>query len=398
MTTLGISRKFFLVGALFALLAVVGIACGASATAVPAQPAAKAAPAQPAAPVAAPAAPVAAPALPQQVFKIKFTSPLAPPPFIFSELDKWWADQVQARSGGRIVFTDFYWLGALTRAGEELEAIEVGLAQAGSIQYPYYVGKLPLGNWNYPVPFGPGPEVVMKASQRLFDEIPALRAELERYNQKIIFLNVIDTYNLTSKKPIVNLEDFKGLKIASIGAYHPKILKDAGATATAMPVGERYEALSSGIVEAEFLPWDISYAYKFHEINKHATFVDMGSNMPVVLTVNRDFWNRLPPDLQDLMLQVGKEAMQLNIDIITKKRAEALAAWKAAGVTIHTMPEAERAKWAALLPDYPKLWIDDMDSKGLPGKRIMTTYLDILEELGWKPVKPWAAEYRTKKK
>jgi hypothetical protein len=62
------------------------------------------------------------------------------------------------------------------------------------------------------------------------------------------------------------------------------------------------------------------------------------------------------------------------------------------------MPEAERAKWAALLPDYPKQWIDDMEAKGLPGKRIMTTYLDILEELGWKPVKNWAAEYRTKKK
>lgn len=380
--TLVASRKLFLVGAVLALLALVGVACGASATAVPAQKSGPAA---------------VQPASPQQVFKIKFTSPLAPPPFIFSELDKWWADQVQARSGGRIEFTDFYWLGALTRAGEELEAIEVGLAQAGSIQYPYYVGKLPLGNWNYPVPFGPGPDVVMKASQRLFDEIPALKAELERYNQKIIALKVIDTYNLTSKKPIVNLDDFKGLKIASIGAYHPKILKDAGATATAMPVGERYEALSSGIVEAEFLPWDISYAYKFHEINKHVTWVDMGSNMPVVLTVNRDFWNRLPPDLQDLMLQVGKEAMQLNLDIISKKRAEALAGWAAAGVTRHDMPEAERAKWAALLPDYPKQWIDDMEAKGLPGKRIMTTWLDILEELGWKPVKAWAPEYRTKK-
>jgi TRAP-type C4-dicarboxylate transport system substrate-binding protein len=381
-----------LVGALLALLAIVGIACGASATAVPAQPAAKAAP------VAAPAAPVAAPVVPKEVFKIKFTSPLAPPPFIFSEVQKWWADQVQARSGGRIVFTDFYWLGALTRAGEELEAIEVGLAQAGSIQYPYYVGKLPLGNWNYPVPFGPGPKEVLAASQRIFDEVPALRAEIGKYNQNIIMFHVIDTYNLTSKKPIVNLDDFKGLKIASIGAYHPKILKDVGATAIAMPVGERYEALSSGIIEAEFLPWDISYAYKFHEINKHVTWVDMGSNMPVVTTVNRDFWNRLPADLQDLMLQVGKEAMAQNIDIITKKRTEALAAWAAAGVTRHDMPEAERAKWAAALPDYPKLWVDDMEAKGLPGKRIMTKYLDLLEEQGWKPVKPWAAEYRPPKK
>ena len=46
-------------------------------------------------------------------------------------------------------------MGALTKAGEELEAVEFGLVEVGSIAAPYYAGKLPLVNWTYAVPFGP---------------------------------------------------------------------------------------------------------------------------------------------------------------------------------------------------------------------------------------------------
>ncbi|MCH2345539.1 MAG: hypothetical protein MK321_13670, partial [Pseudomonadales bacterium] len=75
-------------------------------------------------------------AAPAEVFKLKFSSPLAPPPFLISETQKWWADEVAARSDGRIEFTDFYWAGALTKGGETLEAVEVGIVDVGIVTYP----------------------------------------------------------------------------------------------------------------------------------------------------------------------------------------------------------------------------------------------------------------------
>ena len=102
--------------------------------------------------------------VPAQVFKLKFSSPLAPPPFLISETQKWWADEVAARSDGRIEFTDFYWAGALTKGGETLEAVEVGIVDVGIVTYPYYAGKLPLGNFSYAVPFGSGdPAMILQA-------------------------------------------------------------------------------------------------------------------------------------------------------------------------------------------------------------------------------------------
>jgi TRAP-type C4-dicarboxylate transport system substrate-binding protein len=286
-------------------------------------------------------------------------------------------------------------MGALTKAGEELEAVEIGLAQVGNVAAPYYAGKLPLSNWTYAVPFASGdPKVILDATKQLYRDVPELAAELEQYNQKVLIPMVIDTYNLTSIRPIVTFADFKGVKIASIGAYHPKILQAAGASAIHMPVAERYTALQTGVIEAEFLPWDISFAYKYHDYNKHATWVDMGAAMPTMLTVNLDFWKKLPKDLQDLMLAVAEEATQRNADLIHSRREAAVAGFKAAGATVHEMPFEERVKWANALTDIPGEWIKEMEDKKLAGRQVMVRYLELLEELGHKFPRQWAVDYR----
>jgi len=343
----------------------------------------------------APAPTSASASAPAEVFKLKFSSPLAPPPFLISETQKWWADQVAERSDGRIEFTDFYWAGALTKGGETLEAVEVGIVDVGIVTYPYYAGKLPLGNFTYAVPFGSGdPAVILKAIRTLYDTVPALRAETERYNQKYLLPGVIDTYNLTSTKPVVNFEDFDGIKIASIGAYHPKILNAAGATAIHMPVAERYQALQSGVIEAEFLPWDISYAYKYQDFAKHATWVDMGGAAPVGLGINRDIWNSLPQDLKQLMLDVADEAAEQQVALIEERREAAKAGFAEAGVTFHEMPFAEKELWAQALADIPGEWIAEMEEKGLAGEKVMVRYLELLEEAGHEFPREWAADYR----
>ena len=335
-------------------------------------------------------------AVSDEVFELKFSSPISPPPFLLSEIQKWWADEVARRSNGRIVWTDFYWSGALTKPGETLEAIQVGLADAGAVIYPYYPGKLPLGNFTYAVPFGPGdPGVILDASIQIYDAVPGLREEVEKYNLVFLMPSVIDTYNLTSKEPIVNFEDFDGIKIASIGSYHPRILQGAGATAIAMPVGERYQALQTGIIEAEFLPWDVSHAYKYHDFNKHITWVNMGSAMPVGLGINRDIWDSLPADLQQLMKDVADEAVILNATLILERRNAALKEWEELGITRHDMPDEERTKWANALSDMPGDWIKDMEDKGLPGREVMVGYIELLEEMGHVFPREWAAEYRS---
>lgn len=336
----------------------------------------------------------ALPAFADETIRARFTSPAAPPPYLASETAKWWADEVAARSDGRIEW-QFFWMGALTKAGEELEAVEIGLADVGVVSAPYYAGKLPLANWTYAVPFGPGdPEMILGIVKRLYRDVPALSAEVAAYNQKVLTPLMTDTYNLTSKFPIETVADFDGVKIASIGSYHPRILRAAGAAAIAMPVAERYSALQTGIINADFLPWDVSFAYKFQDFDKDATWVDMGAAMSSVLTVNLDFWRSLPDDMQAMMLEVADEAIQRQADLLRTRRADAIAGFEAAGVAIHQMKPGERVKWANALPDIPGEWIGEMERKGLAGQQVMVEYLELLEEAGHEFPRRWAAEYR----
>ena len=80
--------------------------------------------------------------------------------------------------------------------------------------------------------------------------------------------------------------------------------------------------------------------YKYHDFNKHITWVDMGAAMPVGLGVNKDTFDSLPSDLQQLMIDVADEAVELNASLILERRNAALVEWEELGITRHEMPVA----------------------------------------------------------
>src|SRR3990170_8129800 len=231
--------------ALLLFLPLVAAACaGAKPTPAPTPPPA-------ATPTPAPT-PVATPTPPPppavKPVTIKVTSPFpATLPAVVAV--KWWGDELEKRSGGRLKF-EYFWFGALTKAGEELEATETGISQVSTLTFPYYPTKLPLGNFTYAVPFSTtDTRLLSKIVMDMYDTIPALRAEVEKYNQKYVFPTMLSNYDIQSRKPVQTLEDLKGVKIASIGAYHPRWLQAVGAAPIAMPVAERFAALQTGVID-----------------------------------------------------------------------------------------------------------------------------------------------------
>src|SRR3990172_1598561 len=200
--------------ALLLFLPLVAAACaGAKPTPAPTPPPA-------ATPTPAPT-PVATPTPPPppavKPVTIKVTSPFpATLPAVVAV--KWWGDELEKRSDGRLKF-EYFWFGALTKAGEELEAVETGIAQVGTLTFPYYPTKLPLGNFTYAVPFSTGhTKLLTKVAMDMYDTIPALRSEVEKYNQRPLCPLMVNPSALQSRKPVLTLEDLKGLKIAAIGS------------------------------------------------------------------------------------------------------------------------------------------------------------------------------------
>ena len=62
------------------------------------------------------------------------------------------------------------------------------------------------------------------------------------------------------------------------------------------------------------------------------------------------------------------------------------------GGKISELPAAERAKWANSMENIAKEWAEDLEKKGIPGKAILTAYMDIMRKNNQPIVRQWDRE------
>ena len=98
----------------------------------------------------------------------------------------------------------------------------------------------------------------------------------------------------SSKKPIVTLDDFKGVKIRGLNSLTDHALTAVGAAPSAMPGSEVYQALQSGVLDAGLTDLSAAYSRKYYEIQKFGTVAPYFTIF-FHLYVNPQWWAKLTP-------------------------------------------------------------------------------------------------------
>lgn len=111
----------------------------------------------------------------------------------------------------------------------------------------------------------------------------------------------------TSNKPIRTPADFKGLKIRTM--VSPLVLDDYrayGANPTPMAYSSVYSGLQLHMIDAQVNPVFAIEEMGFYQVQKYMTF---GYQLPFITTLvaNPKFFAGLPPDLQNVILDVKKQ-------------------------------------------------------------------------------------------
>ena len=105
-----------------------------------------------------------------------------------------------------------------------------------------------------------------------------------------------------SHKPIRTLDDFKGLKMRTVGAW-AQILPGLGASVVSLPGGEVYQALERKVIDAtEWATPGENVISGFHEVAKYV--IVPGAHQPSApfeLSINKESWESLPEDLQTII-------------------------------------------------------------------------------------------------
>jgi len=147
-----------------------------------------------------------------------------------------------------------------------------------------------------------------------------------------------------SRKPIVNVEDLKGLKLRVIP--NPLFLESfgaLGANAVPMPFPELYGALESKAMDAQENPIAVILTSKFNEVQKYLSVTNhVYTANPVV--VSKKVWDKLSPAdqkiLKDAAVEAGAYERKLSRDAAAGARKEL----EAKGMLVNDVPAATLAK------------------------------------------------------
>lgn len=142
-----------------------------------------------------------------------------------------------------------------------------------------------------------------------------------------------DRHTMTTT-PVNGPDDIKGLKVrVPSNQIQTEGFNAMGATAVGLPLGDTYEALTTGTITGVENPLATLYGRKFQEVAKYLILDAHVKNFTTWVTGTM-FFDNLTAEQQELLMKTGKEAGIYNNDLVDEAEAEYLQMFKDEGVTV----------------------------------------------------------------
>ena len=311
-----------------------------------------------------------------------------------AEATQWFVDQVSEQTNGDLTI-DVNWGGALFSEKVAVQSIRDGVADMGSVIGVYFPqDMIAYGLADLPIP-NPDPWVGMKATDKMMRENEQIRENLAAQNLVYIGSYTTSAVQVACKgKTIETLDDVKGLKIRGVGAYG-KVFHDLGATPVDMSVYEAYQGLETGLIDCtQTYPYLVE-ALKFDEVIDSYTEIDFGQIGALGIMMNKDSFDMLPPEQQEVLMTVGEGLSDEFGRILTDANERSIKILEDKGVPVLKISDADRSTLGEMSQKYVDDWITRADAAGLDGKTLVADYTQLIadftkqrDEQGY----PWAAK------
>ena len=287
------------------------------------------------------------------------------------------AELVKERTGGDVEFQIFP-QGQLGNQRQMTEGVQLGTLEATVSPAAFLGGFNPLVSI-LDIPYLIPEDTDAAAALR---DGPFGQALLDSFADK--GLVAIDLWpngkkNFSSNKPLTDISDFAGQKFRVMdSSILIEQFNALGASAIALPFGELYTALQTGVVDGEENPLDTIRAMKFYEVQDYVVVSDHGAMEDVVL-FNPMFWDSLPETYQTIITDAFAEVIP---DLTAHKAAavaEALQTIIDSGADVRIADADERAKYREVM--FGPASEAYVASTGEAGQALLDTYTKAYESL-----------------
>lgn len=295
-------------------------------------------------------------------------------------------------TGHSITFSNQFG-GAIAGVGEELEAIEVGLAEIGTCQALFDPAKLAVQNVTYYTPFvSDDVRQVATLMHQLHQEVPAMTRAYA--DNGVVYLGApigIDDYLLMTNFPVGSLDDLDGRKIAAPGAAI-NWLSGTGAVGVSGNLTTYYNEIKTGVYDGVIVFASAALPGKLHEVAPHITRFGLGAQFAGALCANEGWYEGLPDEVKSALHDGADAAMAWYHDELEAAVEAAFVAMEEAGATITDASPEMREAWAAGMDNAAKEWAEGLDAQGRPGTEILSAYMEAMREAGAAPLRDWDRE------
>ncbi len=299
--------------------------------------------------------------------------------------------RVEERTDHTIRFVEGY-SGSIVKVYETLEGVRDGIVDIGGFCYCFEPSNLPMHAFQVMLPFGTmDPVTSLRVAQDVYRQVPHLTNVFEeKFNQKLLARISDGGYNLGTSFDWNQVSDLKGIKIAGAG-LNLNWLKYAGVTPVQGSLPEAYTGMKTHVYEGWIMFPSAWVNLKLYEPGPYYTLIGFGSITWHGLTINLDKWNKLPKDVQEIMLEVAAD-FEEQTGTVNKSEYDKHVATLKDKITVKELGPDVRESWAQSLEDWPQTMATELDGQGLPGSQVLKLTLEAAEKHGYK----WPVRYSIK--
>ena len=252
--------------------------------------------------------------------EIQLKASLFPPPSnpLVKAMDKW-AEEMKAKSGGRLVIKVF----PASQMGPPPRQFDLARTGVADISVPLHgatPGRFPLTELTHV----PGVAKGIYGASLGLSEIAAQVFASDYPGVKVLNVLILPTV-IISRSEIVTAGDLKGKRVRAAGSVQSDVLEALGAVPTLVQPGDMNDALSKGMIEGVSTAFSGIDSYKLDDIGKFIAEGDMGS-VTFATVMNLAAYNALPPDLKKL---IDEESGLANAKIFARMLADDEASLRA---------------------------------------------------------------------
>jgi TRAP-type C4-dicarboxylate transport system substrate-binding protein len=285
-----------------------------------------------------------------------------------------WVKKVEENSGGRVKIEIYPAMSLGGRPPELIQQVRDGVVDLIWTVNGYTPGLFPRSEvFELPGVYQGDPTA---ANQALYDMYTAGDFGDEFKGTEIMWLHVHPGQAIYMRDKLVRTpEDLNGMKMRIPSRTGAWIIEALGASPAAMPVPELPQALSKGVVDGAFIPWEIGAALKLQDQTK---YLIEGPDMKrfgtttFQVSMNKARWDGLPADIQKAFKDASGPDWWAEVGGIWRAADDnGLAIMTGAGSEHVVLSDEEYGQFETALEPVVQRWIDEVSASGIDGAALV---------------------------